>query len=233
MQPSTDANDAKYSQLAPMAIVALVLGMASVLALIGPLFFLVPIAAIGLALLALGKIRNSDGALSGARLAHAAIALATICFVATIVRTEVRDRMLKQQASATADRWVAMMTEGRIAEAMELLSGDALSTLVPRPAPNTPPMSAEEMQRIAREAMELDPLVRDYVGGDAEITVESVSEPISDANRTIAGVNFMVADAKGSHRHVQVQLARSRYYETSGEPWRIDRWDAGAAHGAH
>lgn len=234
MQPTTDlANDAKYSQLAPMAIVALILGMASILALIGPLFFLVPIAAIGLALLALGKIRNSDGALSGARLAHAAIALATICFVAALVRTEVRDRLLKQQASATADRWLAMMTEGRVAEARELLSGDAMSTLLPSPAPGEERLPPEEMDRISLEALGLDPLVRDYVDGDAEVTVESVSEPISDANRTIAGVNFMVADAKGRHRHVQIKLARSPYYEASGEPWRIDRWDAGAAHGAH
>lgn len=234
MQPTTDlADDAKYSQLAPMAIVALVLGVASVLALIGPLFFLVPIAAIGLALLALSKIRNSDGALSGTRLAHAAIALATICFVATLVRTEVRDRMLKQQANATADRWLAMMTEGRVAEARELLSGDALSGLLPRPAQGTEQLPQEEFERISMETLELDPLVRDYVGGDAKITLESVSEPIADANRTIAGVNYMVADAKGRHRHVQIQLARTRFYEASGEPWRIDRWDAGAAHGAH
>lgn len=234
MQPSSDfADDAKYSQLAPMAIVALALGLASILALVGPLFYLLPIAAIGLALLALSKINNSDGAQSGARLAYAAIALATICLVASLVRIEVRDRMLKEQAAVTAQRWLADMTAGRLADVRALLSGEAASMLVPRPEPGAEPIPPAEMERMAMERLELDPLVRDYADGGAELILESVSEPISDANRTVVGVNFTVADAKGSHRHVQVQLARSRYYEAEGEPWRIDRWEAGGAHGAH
>ena len=53
MKPSLEpADDDKYSQLAPLAVIALLLGIASLLALIGPLFFLVPAAAIGFALLA-------------------------------------------------------------------------------------------------------------------------------------------------------------------------------------
>ncbi len=236
MKPSLESvDDDKYSQLAPLAVIALLLGLASLLALIGPLFFLVPAAAIGVALLALGKIRQSDGALSGAGLARVGMALATICLVAALVRGEVRDRMLKEQAGATAQRWLELMTAGNTVDARALLTGDAASQLVPRPEPGAEPKPREELERIARERLEQDPLVRDFAGVDEpHIEVETLSEPMFDGGRTIVGTTLFLADpASGDHRHVQLQMSRNKFYEAEGEPWRVDRWEAGVAHGAH
>jgi hypothetical protein len=236
VKPSLEpVDDDKYSQLAPLAVIALLLGVASLLALIGPLFFLVPAAAIGVALLALGKIRHSDGALSGAGLARVGMALATICLVAALVRGEVRDRMLKEQAGATAQRWLELMTAGNTVDARALLTGDAASQLVPRPEPGAEPKPTEELERIARERLEQDPLVRDFAGVDKpKIEVETLSEPMFDGGRTIVGTTLFLADpASGDHRHVQLQMSRNKFYEAESEPWRVDRWEAGAAHGAH
>ncbi len=236
MKPSLEpvAED-KYRQLAPIAVIALLLGLASLLALIGPLFFLVPVAAIGIALLALGKIRHSDGALAGAGLARTGMALATVCLVAALVRGEVRDRLLKEQASAAARRWLELMTAGDVRDARALLTGDGASTLVPRPEPGAPPTPTEDLERMARERLEQDPLVRDFVGvDDPQIEVEAVSEPVFDAGKTIVAATLFLADrASGSHRHVQLRLARNRYYMSEGEPWRIDHWEASSPHGAH
>jgi hypothetical protein len=228
-------DDDKYSQLAPLAVIALLLGMASLLALIGPLFFLVPAAAIGIALLALGKISQSDGALSGAVLARVGMALATICLVAALVRGEVRDRMLKEQAGATAQRWLELMTAGNTVDARALLTGDAAGQLVPRPEPGAEPKPREELERMARERLEQDPLVRDFAGVDEpHIEVETLSEPMFDGGRTIVGTTLFLADpASGDHRHVQLQMSRNKFYEAEGEPWRVDQWHADPAHGAH
>lgn len=236
MKPSLEpADDDKYSQLAPLAVIALLLGMASVLALIGPLFFLVPAAAVGVALLALGKIRQSDGALSGAALARVGLALATICLVASLVRGEVRDRMLQEQAGATAERWLQLMTAGDVVDARALLTGDAAGGLVPRSNPGEDPRPPEELERVALERLEQDPLVRDFAGVDKpKIEVESLSEPLFDSGRTIVGATLFLADpASGDHRHVQLELSRNKFYESEGEPWRVNQWEASAAHGAH
>lgn len=228
-------DDDKYSQLAPLAVIALVLGMASLLALIGPLFFLVPAAAIGVALIALGKIRQSDGALSGAGLARVGLALATICLVASLVRGEVRNRMLQEQAGATAERWLQLMTAGDAADARALLTGDAAGGLVPRSNPGEEPRPTDELERIAIERLGQDPLVRDFAGVDEpKIAVEALSEPMFDGGRTIVGATLFLADPdSGDHRHVQVELARSSYYESQGEPWRVNGWKASDPHGAH
>ncbi|WP_428306339.1 hypothetical protein [Lacipirellula sp.] len=236
MKPALNpVEEEKYSQLAPLAVVAFLVGVASLLAFIGPLFYLVPIAAVGLALIALGKIQRSDGVLSGARLAQLAIAVATVCLVASLVRGGVRDRLLKQQASDTALRWLHSMAEGDVAAARALLSGEGASSLVSQPQPNAPRPPAEELERMARERLELDPLVKDYANvKEPLIKIESVSEPISDGGRTVVGVNWVIGDpATGSHRHVEVRLSRNKAFEAEGEPWRVDHWTADSAHGAH
>lgn len=236
MKPSLEPADVdKYSQLAPLAIIALALGLASVLALIGPLFFLVPVAAIGLSLLALSKIRQSDGALTGAGLALAGLACATICLVASLVRGEVRDRMLQEQAGAAARRWLLLMTEGDVVNARALLTGEAAGGLVPRPEPGSSPRPNEELERIAIERLAQDPIVRDFAKVDQpQIGVETVSEPVFDGARTVVGTTLFLADpASGEHRHIDLQLSRTKYYESEGDPWRIDHWESGASHGAH
>ncbi len=236
MKPSLEpANVDQYSQFTPTAVVSLLLGMASLLALIEPLFFIVPAAAIGLALLALGKIRQSDGALTGAGLAHAGLALATICLVAALVRSEVRDRMLREQAGAAAQRWLQLMTGGNVEVARVLLTAEAAGGLVPRPAPGAPPRPNEELERIATERLEQDPLVRGFAGVKApQIEVEALSGPVFDGGRTIVGTTLLLADpASNEHRHVELQMSRRKQYEAEGEPWRVDHWEAGVAHGAH
>ncbi|BBO35358.1 hypothetical protein [Lacipirellula parvula] len=235
MKPALNpVDEEKYSQLAPLAVIAFLLGVASLLAFIGPLFYLVPIAAVGVALIALGKISRSDGVLSGARLARLGIAVATVCLVASLVRGGVRDRMLKDQAGATSLRWLQMMTAGDVDSARELLTNDAAGSLVHRePGGQQPPV--EELERMIRERLQADSLVKDFAGvKNPLIKVTAAGEPVSDAGRTIVRVEAVMGDpATGSHRHVHLQLVRNSFYETQGEPWRIDPWAVDAAHGAH
>jgi hypothetical protein len=64
--------------------------------------------------------------------------------------------------------------------------------------------------------------------------LENVSEPEFDASRTVVAAQLSIFEpANGNHRHVSLQLSRTPYYESLGEPWRIDRWEASDSHGAH
>jgi len=231
--PSELEDEAAYSQVSPMAVIALVLGLASPLAFIGPLFFLFPMAAIGAALLALGAIARSGGTLTGRGLAQIAIALGLVCTVAPVVRGSVRDSLLKAQAADTAQRWFRMLADGQLSDAMELLSGEGRGALVPSAGMGQPPLPEDEAQTIALDRLRSDPLTRALNSG-ATATTESVTDPIFDGPKTLVATTFMVDDPlTGEHRHVEVQLVRLRYYEQQGEPWRIDRWSSGEAHADH
>ena len=227
-------DDSRYSQVSPVAVIALLLGLASPLAFIGPLFFLVPAAAVGTALLALSKIGRSGGALSGAALTRVAIGLALGCVAASMVRDSVRDSLMQRQATEVAQRWIGLLADGRIEDAAELLSGDGMGMLVPPPEPGQQPVPPEDAQKLLHTNLGTQVLTQALAGQTDPAVFESASEPVYDGAKTIVQVNFGVEDPQsGGHRHVQLQLIRARYYEATGEPWRIDRWETGEAHGAH
>jgi len=145
LQTSPELTDAtRYSQVSPTAVIALLLGLASPLAFIGPLFFLFPAAAVGVGLVALGKIRSSEGALTGQSLARFAMALGVACLAAALVRGSVRDALMQRQAVDFTTRWIGLLADGQIKEASELLSGEGASNLVPPPGQGEEPLPQEE-----------------------------------------------------------------------------------------
>lgn len=227
-------DDARYSQICPAAVIALLLGLASPLAFIGPLFYLVPVAALGVAALAHGKIRRSGGALSGQSLARLGMALAIGCMAGAWVRLSVRDNLLQQQAAEVAQRWLGLLADGRIAEAGQLLSGDGTSMLLPPPEMGQEPLPNEQIQELIVANLRSQAIARAVAGQERPGAVDSVTKPVFDGPKTTVVVRLTVDDAaEGGHRHVQLQLTRAAYFETQGEPWRVDRWDAGDPHAAH
>ncbi len=229
---STD--DSRYSQVSPAAVIALLLGLASPLAFIGPLFFLFPAAAIGVGLVALGKIRTSDGALTGQSLARAAMALGVACLAAALVRGSVRDALMQRQAVDVTGRWLSLLADGQIKDAAELLSADGAAHIVPSSGPGEEPPPKEESEQLLLTGLGSQTLAQALSGQSKPGVFEGVSEPVYDGPKTIVVVNYGVEDAAADgHRHVEIQVVRAPYYEAAGEPWRIDRWQTGDAHGAH
>jgi hypothetical protein len=228
-------DDGKYSQVSPAAVVALLLGLASPLAFIGPLFYLAPAAAVGLALLALSGIRRSDGALTGQTLARLAIALALGCLSAAMVRQSVRDSLMQGQAVDVAKRYLKLLADERISDALMLLTpesgGKYLQSSVKM---GESPMSQEDITKLIADGLSSDVVSRAVKGQDDPGVLETVAAPIFNGARTIVFVEMGVQDsAAGGHRHVQFQLARTAAFEREGEPWRIESWEASEAHGAH
>ena len=224
MQTPEELEDAAtYSQVSPAAVMALLLGLASPLALVGPLFFFIPVAAAGVALLSLGKIRQSEGALTGTTLARLAIGLALLFTAAALVRGSVRDELLKRQAAEAGRRWLGLLADGRIEEARKLLTGDGAGGLLPPPSMGQQPRPQEEQEALVLEQLRSDSLTRSLAGKEASL--EGVAGLTFDGPKTIVGSAYLIGEpAADARRRVQLQLVRLKFYEQDGEPWRIDRW---------
>jgi hypothetical protein len=219
---------ARYSQVSPAAVMALLLGLASPLALVGPLFFFIPLAAVGVALLALGKIRRSEAALTGTTLARLAIGLALLFTSAALVRSSVRDELLKRQAAETGRRWLGLLADGRIEEARSLLTGDGAGGLLPPRSMDQQPRPQEEQEELILEQLRSDALTRSLAG--KEVSPEGVAGLTFDGPKTIVGSAYLFGDpGADARRRVQLQLVRLKFYEQEGEPWRIDRWSTSDA----
>lgn len=237
MQEPSDltADGAKYSQVSGAAIIALLLGLASLLAFVGPLFFVFPVAAVGVALVALANIRRSEGTLAGALLARIAIALALGCVAASLVRGSVRDTLMQRQAVEAAKQWLELLAAGRIPEARALMTRESQSGYVPV-AVGTGHQKAtpEQINQLIVNGLRNDVLTLALAGQEDPGVLESVSPLVFDGGRATIALQFGVEDSRaGGHRHVELQLVRVSAYEREGRPWRVDRWQAGEAHGAH
>jgi hypothetical protein len=228
-------DDARYSQVSPAAVVALLLGLASPLAFVGPLFFVFPALAVGVAFVALGKIRRSGGGLTGETLARAAIALGLACVAGALVRTSVRDTLLERQAIAAAEEWLQLLADGRLSEAGERLTGDGAQTFIPSPASSgQQPLTAEEAEELVTTGLRSNALTKALAGQQDPATLEGAIGPIFSGQRTMVVVNLGVEDAaEGGHRHIELHLVRTPGYVAQGRAWRVDRWQTGEAHAAH
>jgi stress-induced morphogen len=76
MSRTAGAGTQEYVAINPLAVTALVLGVASGIVVFGRLFFVVPLVAIAFGILALYQIRNSNGTQSGRLIAALGLALA-------------------------------------------------------------------------------------------------------------------------------------------------------------
>jgi hypothetical protein len=217
--------------LSPLAALALVLGLLSPVALVAPVFLVVPAAAVGAGVLALTKIRASDNALTGARLARCGVALAVACTIAAGVRAPVRDSMLRSQAAAQAGQWLTMLAENRVKDAQQYLGSGATSSLGPPPTESgQPPPDPSAAEQIIFERLRDNPLTKQLAGLKPPLTLRAVAGtnvgPIFEGRRTIVGADYAVSSSdEAAGLNVQMRLVRTPAQEAEGRPWRIDHWD--------
>jgi hypothetical protein len=127
-----------YTSLSAVAVGALLLGLASPLALLAPLMVVVPAAGAIVAILALMRIGNSAGALSGTKLAYCGLVLSILCGVASPLRVAVRDNLYGNQADRTARAWLNLVSKNQTSAALAYLTGNAMVGLSPSPSPEGP-----------------------------------------------------------------------------------------------
>ena len=120
MSTPVEADLQQYGAISPLAIGALLLGLASILALFSMLLLIVPVVTVLVALLALRQIANSDGAIIG-RLPAAIGLLGALLFASIAVSSVIsRNRTLEHQAVAFATDWIELVREGELHRAHQL-----------------------------------------------------------------------------------------------------------------
>jgi hypothetical protein len=222
----------EYQSLSVLAIISLVLGAASLVALAAPLLLVLGGAAIGFGLLALSAIRRSEGAMTGANVARLGMALAVAAAAAIWVRGALRDSLMKGQASAVAQTWIELLADQQFEDAREMMSNAAIRSLLPDPMTRQTPLTAEEADNISLRRLQNDPLTK-ALAGKAIAIAEGATDPLFDGPRAMVTARYVVGVPGGLHRHAELHVVRERQFEAGGQPWRIEAWGAGEAHGAH
>ncbi len=133
MQPPNDADGdaAEYRSISGAAVVALLLGLASPLNFVSPALIVVPIAAVGCALLASRSIAASGGGLAGRSLATTGLALAAFSAAAAPTYKYTRDGRYLAQAEEAAGAWLAHLAAGDTKAAGEMTSLSAIRRITP------------------------------------------------------------------------------------------------------
>ena len=110
-----------YSAVSRSAVLALLLGISSVLAPVYIFFWVFPLATIAVAILALRGINRADANLTGRGLAVVGLLLALLFGSMAPARHYRRKAIVNQQAEQFAMRWFALLQKGSIYTAHQLL----------------------------------------------------------------------------------------------------------------
>ncbi len=117
---SEEAELAEYRRPSVQAILALILGVLSPTALIHPMYWIVPVVAAAIALIALRRIATSDGQLTGRGIALVALLLAMLFGAWAPSRLFSRQATLYREARQYSQAWLDLVLAGRLYEAYEL-----------------------------------------------------------------------------------------------------------------
>jgi hypothetical protein len=113
-----DASDfERYRAVSITSVIALLLGLASALALAHPVLWFLPVAAAGTAVAGLRTIARSDGGLTGRWAALAGLALALLFGSWAPTRLATRQTMIAGHARHAAEAWLGLVRAGHLQQA--------------------------------------------------------------------------------------------------------------------
>jgi hypothetical protein len=114
---------APYRSISVLAVTSLLLGLASPLCMLGQVLYVVPLAGIAAAVLALRQIAASDGARVGRRAAVAGLALSIGVGSVVLSRSAVTRYLRTEQAAEVGRTWVETLLAGDSKRAFRMTTG--------------------------------------------------------------------------------------------------------------
>lgn len=214
----------QYRSLSTMAVVAVVLGLCSVLMFASPLMVIFPLAAAAAAILALRSIATSDGGLTGSRLALVGLGLAILFATGSYARVKIRDGMLQQQVEDCCQQWLSLASQGRVDEMLQLMTTSAAEQL--KPAEEVGPPGSFFGGMLASALMRQDPLIVAFsnLREQGELRFRTVDAEIyATATPAQAVIDYSVSAGDAEPASCGIGLKRLR---AGGNEWvwRIDSW---------
>jgi hypothetical protein len=225
-----------YRTLSALALVALVVGLASPLCFAAPLALAIPLVGIGLGLIALRRIDRSEGMLAGRGAALVGLALSVASLLGVLTHGQVVRALMVRQAEEFGRNWLAVLQSGETRRAFRLTSTGAEPE--PPDDPLAPPMSKKDPYQ---EFVE-NSLVRRLgeLGPHGKIELEQTySYDTTVTGRCWVGQRFIVrpaaseptaAGSRSEPVHIDLQVQRSRLPGERASRWLVLSYrDAGAA----
>lgn len=216
----------EYRSLCPHALIGLALGLLSVLALLGPLAWVLPAAAIPASLLALRRIASDEQALAGRALARAGLVLGLVFAVAGPTNWLLYRHVLEREAQRFARPWFQLLGEGQVHKAF-LLTIEPQSRL---PLDVSLPELCRRADLLCKELEEYrkQPLVQELaaLGDRATIRFDRVLDQQAGSDRDYVRLLYSLSFDDGTGRHTQriaLNLERVRLRVAAG--WHLGRAD--------
>ena len=132
----------EYRSLSVLAVISLVIGLASPLCFGAPLLMIIPVIGIGVSILALRQIDASDGALAGRWAAVLGLVLSVVFLAAPAARAYGIRMLRTSQAKNFAQQWLSDLVEGKTDYAFRLTSDSIKPPAPPEPGEATPKLNA-------------------------------------------------------------------------------------------
>jgi hypothetical protein len=166
-----DREDVAVGNISALAVMSLILGLASPLSLAAPLLWAIPLAGAVIAVMTIRRIALSDGALVGRQAAVIGLALSVASLTAAASRSVVTEQVLSYQARHVAAEWLAMLQAGDMQTAFKS-TAEGKRGPAPPPPPGSPAAAEPPRDRLAE--FRQDRLIRYLatVGKDAAISFD-------------------------------------------------------------
>ena len=109
-----------YRALSALAVIAVILGLASALAILSPALWILPLAALVVAVVALRRIATADPPMVGRKAALLGLFLGVFWGVAGVTTHFSQQWIVRTQAQAVAQQWFQYMLRGQTPQAHQL-----------------------------------------------------------------------------------------------------------------
>jgi len=225
----------EYRRVSVLAILALLLGLASSGALIGKVLLALPVIGLGVGLLAISKINASDSHFSGRRMARWGIFFSVLFGVAAVVHPLLFQMIVDRQGQSFARSWLELLVAGNVEQALEVVDKSAKSPMDLR---NTrgKPAAGTDIEAEYLKGFRQDPIIGQLLaaGNQAQVRyLQTVSKPMSTDRQTWVTQIFSVTDRHSdgenpTDRHnplpIRLHLQKTRTTRNHVAIWQVLQW---------
>jgi hypothetical protein len=215
---------ANYQSLSVAALISLLIGLASPLAILSKVFLFVPLCGLALSLLALRRISLSEGRLAGRWAALVGLVLCAVSAATAITRDSVAHHMRANQAQQFATHWLSILAANDTDQAFKMTYQGA------RPLPPSEP-GAPPVEQSPYEKFLSDPLIKKITAAGKQAKIEFVKTlEFSARTRREAIVRqlFRIVPAGGSPKDAidaYITVQRSHFRGERDIGWLVVRYE--------
>lgn len=162
--PDHPATSAAYRPVSATAVAAAALGMASVLALVSPVLWVLPLVGVAVSLAALADVGRPGAAKAGRLAALAGLGLALGFGAQAVATAAATEWLARGRAEAAVRLWIDTVTSGRLDDARSMCAAEATAAVDTLAAASG---TAVDVRHRGRDADSGGRTVRVTVGGRA------------------------------------------------------------------